>query len=216
MNKYRITAHHIVFFIFIVSNIGGCLTPIGDPPVVPRLPQRRAVLVGGGTLLADVGGRVGGFARDVLCCGHAEFSAGAQGGARSMETAQETWRFRRRSNVFFLLVILGAVFINKPIVSARGIDDRRRGRVRISPRANPIHQANDFNFHPIKEVAILFIGIFATMIPALDWLQQNATQILGASPQPGIFYWGSGALSSVLDNAPTYLSFLSAIFGSVH
>ena len=77
-----------------------------------------------------------------------------------------------------------------------------------------VHQANDFNFHPIQEVAILFIGIFLTMIPALDWLQQNATQVLGASPKPAMFYWGSGILSSVLDNAPTYLSFLSAIFGS--
>ena len=74
-----------------------------------------------------------------------------------------------------------------------------------------VHAANQFNWHPIQEVAILFIGIFATMIPALDWLQNNAGRL--SQPTPGLFYWGSGFLSSVLDNAPTYLSFLSASFG---
>src|SRR5204863_1681853 len=74
-----------------------------------------------------------------------------------------------------------------------------------------IHQANHFNFEPIREVAILFIGIFATMLPALEWLQHNAKN-LGMS-SPSFFYWGSGILSSVLDNAPTYYSFLTAIFG---
>ena len=72
-------------------------------------------------------------------------------------------------------------------------------------------EANEFNFLPIKEVAILFVGIFATMIPALDYLEQNAAA-LGINTY-GQFYWGSGILSSVLDNAPTYLNFLSAAFG---
>ena len=75
-----------------------------------------------------------------------------------------------------------------------------------------IHVANHFNFHPIQEVAILFAGIFATMMPALDWLQLHAKEI--GDPTAAFFYWGSGLLSSVLDNAPTYLSFLSAIFGA--
>src|SRR5439155_6703643 len=63
----------------------------------------------------------------------------------------------------------------------------------------------------IQEVAILFLGIFATMIPALDWLEIHARSLAG--PSPGFFYWGCGLLSSLLDNAPTYLSFLSATFG---
>ena len=75
-----------------------------------------------------------------------------------------------------------------------------------------VHKANHFNFHPIQEVAILFIGIFATMMPALDWLQANTGRLGNLSP--AFFYWGSGVLSSVLDNAPTYLSFLSTIFGA--
>ena len=75
-----------------------------------------------------------------------------------------------------------------------------------------IRAANGFNFEPIREVAILFIGIFATMIPALDWLEANARTLM--QPTPATFFWGSGALSSFLDNAPTYLSFLSAEIGS--
>jgi Na+/H+ antiporter NhaD/arsenite permease-like protein len=78
-----------------------------------------------------------------------------------------------------------------------------------TPRS--VHEANEFNFHPIREVAILFAGIFVTMMPALDWLEANATQL--GHPTASLFFWGSGALSSVLDNAPTYLSFLSAELG---
>ena len=59
---------------------------------------------------------------------------------------------------------------------------------------------------------ILFAGIFATMMPALDWLQTNAGRF--GQPTETLFFWSSGMLSSVLDNAPTYLSFLSAMFGA--
>jgi Na+/H+ antiporter NhaD/arsenite permease-like protein len=74
-----------------------------------------------------------------------------------------------------------------------------------------IHEKNDFNFVPLKEVAVLFAGIFATMVPALDWLELHAASI--GIVTPGQYFWGSGLLSSVLDNAPTYLSFLTAAFG---
>jgi Na+/H+ antiporter NhaD/arsenite permease-like protein len=77
-----------------------------------------------------------------------------------------------------------------------------------------VHEANDFNFHPIQEVAILFAGIFTTMIPALAWLDHGSRSLLGDNPAPGIFYWGTGLLSSTLDNAPTYLGFLSALRGT--
>ena len=76
-----------------------------------------------------------------------------------------------------------------------------------------VHAANRFNFHPVMEVAVLFAGIFATMMPALAWLNQQAGWLLGRDPAPGIFYWGTGALSAVLDNAPTYLGFFSALAG---
>lgn len=212
MNKYRITAHHIVFFIFIVSNIGGCLTPIGDPPLF--LGYLKGVpfwwvaehcwpmwAVGLGVMLTMF------FVVDTLNFRRAPKSI------RQKETAHEDWRFEGGSNVFFLLVILGAVFINKPVFLREALMIGAAAGSYFTTRKS-IHTSNDFNFHPIQEVAILFIGIFATMIPALDWLQQNATQLMGSGPKPEFFFWGSGILSSVLDNAPTYLSFLSAIFGS--
>jgi Na+/H+ antiporter NhaD/arsenite permease-like protein len=75
-------------------------------------------------------------------------------------------------------------------------------------------RANEFTFTPIKEVAILFAGIFDTMVPALDWLASNADRI--GLRTPGGYYWASGILSSFLDNAPTYLTFLSAAMGLHH
>jgi Na+/H+ antiporter NhaD/arsenite permease-like protein len=213
MNKYRVTAHHIVFFIFIVSNVGGCLTPIGDPPLF--LGYLKGVpfwwvfakcwpmwAVGVGMLLAMF------YVVDAL-----NFRR-APRGVREKETAHETWRFQGLHNVFFLAVILGAVFINHPLFLREAIMVAAAIGSYFTTK-KPVHEANDFNFEPIKEVAILFLGIFATMMPALDWLEANAPHYadrLGGF-SPSLFYWGSGILSSVLDNAPTYLSFLSAAAG---
>ena len=74
-----------------------------------------------------------------------------------------------------------------------------------------VYQLNDFSYAPIREVAILFIGIFSTMAPALGWLEQNASHL--PIKTPGQFYFTSGSLSSVLDNAPTYLTFLKMELG---
>lgn len=212
MNKYRITAHHIVFFIFIVSNVGGCLTPIGDPPlflgylygipfwwVAEHCLPMWATGIGILLLMFYVVDRLN-FSR-------------APRDVRARETAHEEWRFDGLSNVFFLGIILVAVFINKPVFLREALMIGAAVGSYFTTK-KPVHEANHFNFHPIKEVAILFVGIFATMMPALDWLGLNASKLLGEAPAAGLFYWGSGSLSSVLDNAPTYLSFLSAVFGS--
>ena len=212
MNQYRVTAHHIVFFIFLVANVGGCLTPIGDPPLFLGYLQGIPFwwvaehcwpmwLTGVGILLAIF------YVVDRL-----NFLR-APRAVRRMETAQETWSFAGLGNLFFLAVILGAVFINRPVFLREGIMLAAAAGSYFTT-AKSVHQANRFHFHPIQEVAILFIGIFATMIPALDWLDLNARAVLGAHPAPGIFYFGTGILSSGLDNAPTYLSFLSALYGT--
>ncbi len=211
MNKYRITAHHIVFFIFIVSNTGGCLTPIGDPPLflgyLKGIPFWWVAehcwpmwAVGVGMLLAIF------YVIDSLNYRRAP----KQVRVEHAEPPDE-WRVEGLWNLAFLGVILGAVFIQRPaflretlMVGAATASYLTTGK--------RIHEANRFNFHPIKEVAVLFAGIFATMMPALDWLQLNAGRA-GLSG-PGFFFWGCGLLSSVLDNAPTYLSFLSATFGA--
>ena len=210
MNKYRLTAHHVVFFIFLVANVGGCLTPIGDPPLflgyLKGIPFWWVAahcwpmwLVGVGLLLAIF------FVLDTLNYRRAPRAV------RERETgAGEQWQFRGLRNLAFLAVILGAVFLERPpfvrevIMVAAAV-----ASYRLTPR--PVHEANDFNFEPIREVALLFIGIFATMMPALDWLQTHARDF--GQPTPGLFYWAAGTLSSVLDNAPTYLSFLSAEMG---
>lgn len=212
MNKYRITAHHIAFFIFIVSNVGGCLTPIGDPPLflgylygIPFWWIAEKCwpmwLTGVGVLLAMF------YAVDRW-----NFTR-APRAVRAEETAHETWRFDGLANLFFLAVILGAVFINKPVFLREAL---MLGAALGSyfTTQQEVHEANHFNFHPIREVAILFVGIFATMMPALDWLASHAGALLGPAPAAGLFYWGAGTLSSVLDNAPTYLSFLSAVLGT--
>jgi Na+/H+ antiporter NhaD/arsenite permease-like protein len=210
MNKYRLTGHHVLFFIFIVSNVGGSLTPVGDPPLflgylkgVPFWWVARNCwpiwLTGVGTLLAMF------FVVDSL-----NFRK-APARVRELETAHEEWRFLGLSNLVFLLVVLGAVFINHPTFLRELIMVGAACGSYFMTQKH-VHEANDFNFGPIKEVAVLFAAIFATMMPALDWLQANAAHL--GQPGAGLFFWGSGALSSVLDNAPTYLSFLSAEFGA--
>jgi Na+/H+ antiporter NhaD/arsenite permease-like protein len=123
----------------------------------------------------------------------------------------DRWSFEGLGNLVYLTVILGAVFVERPPFLREFIMVGAATASYLTTRRE-VHQANHFNFHPIQEVAILFSGIFATMIPALDWLQLNAARLGVASPT--VFYWGTGILSSVLDNAPTYLSFLSGVFGS--
>ncbi len=211
MNKYRITAHHIVFFIFIVANVGGCLTPIGDPPLFLGYLQGVPFwwvakncwpmwAVGIGVLLAMF------YVVDKINFVRAPRIV------REKETAHETWRFEGLPNLFFLAVILGAVFVKQPVFLREALMIAAALGSYFTTKKS-VHAANHFNFHPIQEVAILFAGIFATMMPALDWLNLHARQILGDNPSPGIFYWGTGGLSSMLDNAPTYLGFLSALFG---
>lgn len=212
MNKYRITAHHIIFFIFVVSNVGGCLTPIGDPPLflgyLKGIPFWWVMehcwpmwLTGIGILLAMF------FVVD-----YRNYLKAPKKVRTELAEPSDTWKFDGMSNLFFLGVILAAVFISKPIM-VRELLMIGAAIGSYYTTKKQVHDSNDFNFDPVKEVAILFIGIFATMMPALDWLQGNAGQM--GQTTSGFFYWSCGALSGVLDNAPTYLAFLSAIFGSV-
>jgi Na+/H+ antiporter NhaD/arsenite permease-like protein len=212
MNRYRLTTHHVVFFIFIVSNVGGCLTPIGDPPLF--LGHLKGIpfwwvaehcwpmwAVGLGVLLAMFLGV------DLL-----NFHKAPKPVRAAHVAPEDGFAVDGLPNVFFLAVILGAVlFANDPPFLREALMLGAAAGSYFTTQKR-VHAENQFNFHPVQEVAILFIGIFATMMPALDWLAANAKEL--GSPTPAFFYWGSGILSSVLDNAPTYLSFLSAIFGA--
>jgi Na+/H+ antiporter NhaD/arsenite permease-like protein len=104
------------------------------------------------------------------------------------------------------------VFVDHPVFLREGLMAAAAAGSYITTKKS-VHAANGFHFHPLQEVAILFAGIFATMMPALDWLETHAGQVLGAEPSQGVFYWGTGLLSSVLDNAPTYLAFFRSLTG---
>jgi len=211
MNKYRITAHHVVFFIFVISNVGGCLTPIGDPPLflgylkgVPFWWVAKECwpmwLVGVGFLLAVF-----------YLLDRRNYLRAPKAVREQIAEPTDVWRFQGTANLLFLGVILAAVFINHPPFVREFIMIGAAIGSYYSTRKQ-IHEANHFDFQPIREVAILFIGIFATMMPALDWLQTHATEF--GKPSPTFFFWATGTLSAFLDNAPTYLSFLSTEFGA--
>jgi Na+/H+ antiporter NhaD/arsenite permease-like protein len=211
INKYRIKGYHIVFFIFIVSNIGGALTPIGDPPlflgflkgvpffwIISRVSVIWLLTIGMVLLVF--------YLMDIYS--FQKESMKVQKTATEVEEPEVTGLH----NIVFLFIILASVFIERPApLMLREVIMWSAAIASFVTTKKEIHEKNDFNFIPIKEVAILFAGIFATMIPALDWLELNAASI--GIVTPGQYFWGSGMLSSVLDNAPTYLNFLTAAFG---
>jgi len=220
MNKDRIRAYHIIFFIFLVSNIGGALTPIGDPPLflgflrgVPFLwvienvwfiwilPIIIILVI---FYIFDFANKSGGSIK-----GDKEYSG--------------MIKFSGYRNVFYLCVIIIAVFLDPAVISwvpslhplPFGIREIIMFSVMFISykRADQrILRLNEFDFEPIKEVAYLFIGIFIAMIPALQLIAFNA-QIYAEKLNAGVFYWATGSLSGFLDNAPTYLNFLSAALG---
>ncbi len=203
LTESRAAARHVVFFIFIVANIGGGLTPIGDPPLL--LGFLKGVpfwwvlqhcwspwLLSMGLLLVAF------YIMD----------------RRDSVAAESTirWSCDGLLNLAFLAVIVAAVFISHPWFFREGLMLAAAAGSYLTT-GKKIHESNQFNFEPIFEVAVLFFGIFATMMPALDWLQINAQNILGRNPSPALVYWSSGGLSSVLDSAPAYLAFASALSG---
>ena len=122
------------------------------------------------------------------------------------------WRCDGLWNLGFLAVVVGAVFVSHPWFLREGLMLAAAAGSYLTT-GKKIHESNQFNFEPMLEVAVLFFGIFATMMPALDWLQVNAQSIVGQQPPPALVYWSSGGLSSVLDSAPAYLAFASALSG---
>ena len=208
-NKYRIRGYHIAFFIFLVANIGGALTPVGDPPLFLGYLK--------GVPFFWVFSRVGeiwAFTVVVLLIifflidtyFYRKESLAVQQAAAHPDEPQVSGLH----NIFFLFVIIGAVFIDRPLM-VREVVMWSAALASFYTTGKHIHEKNEFTFHPIKEVTILFAGIFATMIPALDWLDVHGASL--GLVTPGQYFWSSGLLSSVLDNAPTYLNFLTASFG---
>ncbi len=211
VNGYRFRGYHVVFFIFVVSNMGGALIPSGNPPLflgylkgVPFFWVMENAwhiwLVALAIILTVF------FVIDTLSFRKFEASHNQIPTSQLHEEAE----IDGIHNIFFLAVILTAVFVEHPLFLREALMIASAAGSHFTTRKT-IYEKNDFNVAPIKEIAILFIGIFATMVPALDWLELNAATI--GITTAGQFYWGAGVLSSVLDNAPTYLNFLSALTG---
>lgn len=201
----RYIAHTVIFFIFLVSNIGGCLTPLGDPPLflgylrgVPFAwtlslwPAWLAMVV---LLLA-----VYGVWDSIL---HARESPQA---LQLDRTHIEPLRLQGSRNFLFLgLVVTAVALVPAPwrvllMLAATG------GSLLLGEPS--VRHANQFTYAPIIEVAVLFLGIFLTMVPALEFLDQHGAS-LGVNT-PARFFWVTGAFSSFLDNAPTYVTFFEA------
>jgi Na+/H+ antiporter NhaD/arsenite permease-like protein len=209
MNRYRITGFHIVFFVFIVSNAGGCLTPIGDPPLflgyLKGIPFWWMLQKCWAAWAIVVLGLVAMF----YVLDWQNFLR-APRAVREAETRQEKWNIQGWRNAGFLALILAAVFVKKPVGLSEGIMAAAAvGSWLSTPKR--LHEANEFNFRPIREIAWLFAGIFGTMLPVLDYLEIHARQ-LGLDSEMK-FFWLTGALSGALDNAPTYLTFLATAMG---
>jgi Na+/H+ antiporter NhaD/arsenite permease-like protein len=209
INRFRIKPYHVVFFIFIVSNIGGALTPIGDPPLflgyLKGVPFFWVV-----TRVWHIWALVLGVLLLIFFLVDSYYFKKAQEEVRKEAMEPDQPEFSGLHNVVFLAMILGAVFISHPVMLRELIMWGAAFASYYTTR-HDVHHKNDFNFIPIREVAILFAGIFATMIPALDWLELNSSSL--GIVTPAQYFWGTGILSSFLDNAPTYLNFLSAAFG---
>ncbi|WP_406624958.1 sodium:proton antiporter [Acidovorax sp. SDU_ACID1] len=234
-------AHVVVFFIFIVSNAGGSLTPLGDPPLflgflkgvdffwtVRHIFPETLFLVG--VLLALFFVLDTWFYRQAGEVGRSD---------PTPDTAPQALGFDGKVNFMLLLAVVALVLMSglwkSPVEwSIAGTPVGLPGLVRdvgliavtlaslaLTPRQ--VHEDNQFNWGPMQEVAKLFAGIFLTIIPVIAMLKAGVNGPFGAivsavthadgSPDPAMYFWATGALSSFLDNAPTYLVFFNTAGG---
>lgn len=235
----RHVAHVVVFFIFIVSNAGGSLTPLGDPPLflgflkgvdffwtVKHIFPETLFLVG--ALLALF------YALDWWYYHRREEVQPADPTPDSRAIG-----FDGARNFWLLAVIVGLVLLSGTWKSTvaftiAGTEVGLPGLVRdlgliavtiVSLRITPdaVHESNQFSWGPMQEVAKLFAGIFLTIVPVIAMLRAGVDGPFGAiiaavtrpdgTPDPAMYFWASGLLSSFLDNAPTYLVFFNTAGG---
>ena len=235
-NAYRQNKIHlIVFFIFLVSNIGGSLTPLGDPPLflgflhnVPFFWTTTALFPH--MLFISIILIVLFFVLDT-------FMFKREGGVVPDDGTNEPIRVDGLFNLVFLLGIVVAVLMSGSFkwgeVNIFGVHVYWQNiardvlivvmgllSLRFTPFSGELRQANEFSWEPIEEVAKVFAGIFMTIIPALAILKAGENGalrgLIGAIKEPMHYFWITGILSSFLDNAPTYLTFFNTALGKLH
>ena len=207
-NERKYISHIPIFFIFLVCNIGGLLTPIGDPPLfmgylrgVPffwtlRLFPHWLVTVA----IVSV----------VFYFFERYFWNKESPAAKKLDVVEfEPIRIHGKINIIFIVgILLSVILLPTPIREIAMILLSVASLI-FTPKG--IREKNEFNYAPIVEVAVLFAGIFITMVPALLILEARGAEF-GVS-QPWHFFWATGGLSSFLDNTPTYVTFLSLAEG---
>ncbi len=232
-NNYRKNrTFMVVFFIFLVANIGGSLTPLGDPPlflgylhgvsffwtfkIMPHMVVMAVLLL------------IVYFVLDTYFYRKEKVTV-------PKEEAKEPLKLEGTYNFLFLAGVVGSVLMSGMIDLGeittlgihRAIQDWLRDGLLILLGAGsliatpiPLREDNDFTWFPIIEVAYLFIGIFITMIPCLLILKAGThgqlAFLITMVKEPVHYFWITGALSSFLDNAPTYLTFFNTALGSFY
>lgn len=205
--RARVT-HTVVFFTFLVSNIGGMLTPLGDPPLflgyLQGVPFAWTFRLWPQWLLMTASLLMLYYVWDSRHHAHETRTALLRD-----RTQIEPLRIAGALNGLWLAGVVAAVaFLHAPV---RELAILALAGISLWRTPTAIRRANQFTAHPMVEVAVLFLGIFLTMIPALELLHVRGGE-LGVR-EPWQFFWATGVLSSFLDNAPTYLTFLALAQG---
>src|SRR6266496_3351780 len=208
MNRSRVAPMHIAFFIFLVSNIGGALLPVGPPLFLGFLKG-----VPFGWTLQNCWRQWLFTLAIVLVIFFLLDLINLRARNRAIHGGEITqWRCDGAQNFLFLFALLAALIAVRPGWREPLMALIALGSYFATPQR--IREANNFTFAPLKEVGWLFLGIFGTMIPVLEFMEQSADK-LGLDSHL-TFFWATGMLSALLDNAPTYLAFLAAALGLHH
>ena len=231
----------VVFFIFLVANIGGALTPLGDPPLflgfLHGVSFFWTLKIGPHMIVMALILMAVYFVLDTYYYRKEKSDLQLSGNDMESESSEERVPLALEGTHNFLLLagVVAAVLFSgiadlgelNTFGVHRGIQDWIRdillvalGIVSLFTTSAKIRQDNEFSWFPIKEVAYLFVGIFITMIPCLLILKagQNGALafLINQVKQPIHYFWVTGALSSFLDNAPTYLTFFNSALGTFY
>ncbi len=232
-NAHRKNKVHVfIFFIFLVANIGGSLTPLGDPPLFLGF-LHGVSFFWTFTLLKEMV-FVAGFLLIIFFLIDS-YNYKKEGVVEDTSGEVEPVRIEGGLNFLFLLGVIAGVlfsgFVHLGEVSIFGVHVAIQNIVRdvwivlmgllsLKTTSKSIREGNDFNWFPILEVAYLFAGIFMTIIPALAILKAGEhgalASLVKAVETNHDYFWVTGTLSSFLDNAPTYLTFFNTALGSLN
>lgn len=221
--RRRSKTHLVVFFIFVVSNTAGLLTPLGDPPLflgflkgVPfewtlRLWREWLLVVGLLLIVFNLlDQRI--FGREEAELPGSQLEEAMQHEPIGLSGRRNLWLM---GGVVAVVLGKGQGWFNGGEPWIFGVQEAALvalGVLSVQMTPKDVHAANHFGFGPVVEVAVLFFGIFVTMIAPLKLLNTHGAA-LGLA-EPAQFFWASGLLSSFLDNAPTYLTFAAAAAGN--